>query len=55
MPPAAPSRRTVTLSLSLNRDLSVYALAAGAARLGDFDIPKEGAPEDCQKEATWSL
>jgi hypothetical protein len=40
MPPAAPSRRTVTLSQSLNRDLSVYALAAGAAGIGAVAMPQ---------------
>jgi hypothetical protein len=40
MPPAAPSRRTVKLPQSLNRDLSVYALAAGAAGIGAVAMPQ---------------
>lgn len=40
MLPGAPSRRTVELSESLNRDLSVYALAAGAAGIGVLAMPQ---------------
>jgi hypothetical protein len=40
MPPTPPSRRAVKLSRSLNRDLSAYAIAAGAAGIGALAIPQ---------------
>jgi hypothetical protein len=40
MAPAAPSRRTIKLRESLNYDLNVYALAAGAAGIGALAMPQ---------------
>ncbi len=40
MPTAVPSRRRVKLSRSLNCDLTVYALAAGAAGVGALAMPQ---------------